>query len=94
MTNNETILDLIMRDMVCADTLEHLEAQRKALDDRILATVKERNAIAEKIVPMIWPSLMPTDEDDFSFRSFLLPSGKVATVTNNGDICAQDVTKL
>lgn len=93
MTNNETILDLIMRDMVCASTLEHIDGQLKTLDDRRLETVKERNAIAEKIVPMIWPN-GPTEEDDFSFRSFLLPTGKIAIVTNKGDVSAQDITKL
>jgi hypothetical protein len=93
MTNNETILDLIMRDMVCASTLEHIDEQIKTLDDRRLQTVRARIALAEKIVPMIWPN-GPTQEDDFSYRTFLLPTGKIAIVTNKGDVSAQDVTKL
>jgi hypothetical protein len=89
MTTNETILDLIMRDIACDNSLKHVADQLNILNSKRADIIAERKSIAEKLTAFLFS--VPARSE---YQNFLLPTGAVATVSQNGTVYIQDVTKL
>lgn len=91
-TTNETILDLIIRDIAAQRNLDDLKMQLDELHKKRGEIIESRQRDAAKAVKMVWPNL--SEQANNPSRDFLLPSGKIATVFKNGEIAIRTITKL